>query len=90
MNRVCRERAKKRGAKPHFGVCEIATTMILSAGITGEILQNRETWLQCRQQVARDLSRGYFEICGFPMTDSATSAMKSNQHNSYTQLRQEN
>jgi len=58
MNRVCRERAEKRGAKPHFGVCEIATTMILSAGITGEILQNRETWLQCRQQVARDLSRG--------------------------------
>jgi len=41
-----------------FGLCEIATMTYLSAGIGGEILQKSETWLQCRQQVARDLSRG--------------------------------
>jgi hypothetical protein len=33
-----------------FGVCEIATLAIPSAGIGGEILQIGQTWLQCRQQ----------------------------------------
>jgi len=51
---MCETRVENRRS----GLCEIATTMILSAGIGGEILQKRETWLQCRQQVARDLSRG--------------------------------
>ena len=32
-------------------VCEIATLRVLSVGIDGRILQNCQTWLQCRQQV---------------------------------------
>jgi hypothetical protein len=68
---------------PLLGLCEIATTMILSAGIGGEILQKSETWLQCRQQVARDLSRGTLQI-EVPRSNSATPAMTLNQHNSYS------
>src|SRR5437868_357863 len=83
-NRDCRKRSKNTCREPRLALCEIATTMILSAGIGGEILQICETWLQCRQQVARDLSRGSFEICSFSKTNSATSAMKSTQHNSYS------
>jgi hypothetical protein len=34
-----------------FDVCEFATLAISSAGISSEILQIGQTWLQCRQQV---------------------------------------
>jgi hypothetical protein len=44
------------------GLCEITTVTILTAGIGGEILQNLETWLQCRQQVPMDLSSGNLQI----------------------------
>jgi hypothetical protein len=32
-------------------VCESATVLFLSVGIDDIILQNCQTWLQCRQQV---------------------------------------
>ena len=37
----------------NFGVCEIATLAFPSTGISGEILQIGQTWLQCRQQAER-------------------------------------
>jgi hypothetical protein len=68
-----------------MGVCEIATVANLSAGIACGILQKVETWLQCRQQVAMDLSRGNLQLrfqARVPMGIPATPALKSNQQNS--------
>jgi hypothetical protein len=43
-------------------VCDFATVARASVGIVDEILQNDETKLQCRQQVAADLSSVDTEI----------------------------
>ena len=62
-------------------LCGFATANFLSFGMTDEILQKLETWLQCRQQVAMDLSSGNLQI-EVPCGNSETPAMKSNHHNS--------
>jgi hypothetical protein len=69
-------------------VCEIATVTNLSAGIGDGILQKLKTWLQCRQQVAMDLSRGNLQLRFQSRVPTGTSGDTCDEVESTKQLRQ--
>jgi hypothetical protein len=72
-------------------LCEFATVACLSAGIVGEILQKLETWLQCRQQVAKVLSSVFTKLQCVESAGATpkSPAVEAETHNSFSKLRQE-